>query len=303
MRGGFFRSVEKYIDDKDFYLVHPSVLLPEIRNLEKRNKEKVVNVEVRENFSALFAFGLASSGNKTILFLNANYGFSSFFHIFRTVISRSSNNLDLLCVVDGVGLELGSVSSQHYVLDDVALFSNSSQIKIHLPSSSEDAYFFTEEFLSQSNNTIQYMRLQSQFVVDAGVGTTRMRLVSKPDCVLVTYGLISSEVMKASGQLNSSGIKTKVVVLKHIPYEISLENEIAIDCHAGTVFVLIEEGVKNTQLLNQVFHRVQDKRKVRHIYISDNPLPYVAHRKRFLEKYRLDATNLATQVETFVRSR
>lgn len=119
------------------------------------NHERFVNVGICEQNMASMAAGIASRGNKVIIYSIGNFATLRCLEQIRNDIVYHEK--DVVIVATGAGFEYGSMGITHHMLEDIAIMNAIPQLNIFSPSNQNEARHVAKFVMS--NKGPHYVRL------------------------------------------------------------------------------------------------------------------------------------------------
>ncbi len=211
------------------------------------------DVGIAEEHATTFAAGLAANGMRP------------YFAVYSSFLQRAYDNLlhdvalqklPVTFMVDRAGLSTGDGPTHHGIFD-VAFASHIPGVTIIAPETKEALHRAMDYSCQADSPTIiRYANEgENKAVVDefysSGVPSELSAVRNFKDedgieCVIVTYGKIVSEAIKARDILADKGVKCGIILLELIkPYDRCAENIAKLLPDAKAKVVFLEEGVRN----------------------------------------------------------
>ena len=254
----------------------------------KRFPDRFFDVGIAEGHALTFAAGLAANGKKPCVAVYSTFMQRAYDSIIHDIALQK---LPVLMMIDRAGLNAGDGATHHGIFD-VAFFSHIPNVRIYTPVSyrgllatMQTAVNSCEPCAVRYPSGAENASLVSHFY---GEGADYAKIGIRCDftreeqrrAVIVTYGRIAAEAIKAAEELDSRGISTGIILLEMLkPYDES----------AHLVLEALPQGTKAVLFLEE---------EIRSGGMGMNLLDKTS---RFLEKNEIRARILATD-DDFVES-
>ncbi|MBQ7161509.1 MAG: 1-deoxy-D-xylulose-5-phosphate synthase [Clostridia bacterium] len=211
------------------------------------------DVGIAEEHAATFAAGLAANGMRPYFAVYSSFLQRAYDNLIHDVALQ---HLPVTFLIDRAGLSVGDGPTHHGIYD-VAFLSQIPEITVYVPASYASLKKAIDlSYLSDRATAIRYsncgedQRIDLNFTREVRPGELGARCdfteEEAPETVIVTYGRIVGEAMKAEKELKEKGRSCGIILLETIkPYGLSA-NDIGILMPAGCKnVVFLEEGVRN----------------------------------------------------------
>lgn len=282
-------------DDKICAITAAMSLGTGLKEFSEKFSERFYDVGIAEQHAVTFASGLAKGGMTPI------------FAVYSTFVQRAYDQL----VHDGtlqkqkviIGLDragfVGEDGVTHQGVLDVSFLNSIPDITVYSPFTYNRLRFDIEKTVNNAENltVIRYPRGAEPIIPDEFTLTESDYdyFESGKNILLVTYGRISSEVLKAVKVLNEKDISVSVLIL----YKIKPVEKFAVKLASSYSNVLFyEEAVKSGsigQSFADMLLEIDYKGNFRHIAVNDEFVPH-ASVASLIKKYHLDAESIVNQI-------
>lgn len=210
---------------------------------EFKSEGRFFDVGIAEPHAVTFAGGLASNGMLPVFAVYSSFLQRCYDEIIHDLSIESQH---VVIGIDRAGI-VGNDGETHQGLFDVAMLSNVPGITVYSPATYEEMRHALKKSLYEHDGVccVRYPRggeislPQAQDKED-DVWTRFGNAGCKN--ILVTYGRITEEVLKAKEVLQQKGIETSVIKLERI---LPFPKEIVAAMHDASCVFFIEEGMKN----------------------------------------------------------
>ena len=156
MRDIFVQEVLKAaLRDKNIFFLTADLGFGAFDILEKKLKERYINVGVSEQNMIGIATGLAMEGKKVITYSIANFSFMRCLEQIRN--DAAYHNCNVTIVSNGSGFSYGQLGMSHHATEDIAIMSAIPNIQVHSPATQNDISFIVK--YSIKNKSVNYIRL------------------------------------------------------------------------------------------------------------------------------------------------
>lgn len=266
-----------------------------LKEFSQKYSDRFYDVGIAEQHAVTFASGLAKGGMTPV------------FAVYSTFLQRAYDQL----VHDGtlqkqkviIGLDragfVGEDGVTHQGVLDVSFLNSIPDITVYSPFTYERLAFDLEYASKNAENltVIRYPRGSEPTIpVDFNSSENDYDYIANGnDCLLVTYGRISAEVLRAVDVLNNKNIAVSVLILNKIkPIEVS-----AVKLASGYNNVLFyEESVKSGsvgQSFADMLFDLNYKGNYKHIAVDDEFVPH-ASVASLIKKYHLDSESIVNHI-------
>ncbi len=239
-------------DDESVVAITPAMGIGTgLDKFEEKYPDRYFDVGIAEEHALTFSAGLSAGGMKPYTAIYSTFlqrGYDNIIH------DIALQNIPVRMIIDRAGLA-PSDGATHHGIFDVAFLSHTPEVEIISPAS----YASLESFLEFTRNVTHPIAIRYPntcendevvthfFGVDKEARSLRydFDIDNAPDKIFITYGNISSQVLKAKEILKKKGIDVGIVLVERIkPYDetLALLSEIS---NENTQFVYVEEGIKN----------------------------------------------------------
>lgn len=214
--------------------------------------DQFYDVGIAEEHAATFAAGLCANG------------MIPYFACYSSFLQRAYDNivhdialqrLPVILCIDRCGLNEGDGATHHGIFD-VSFLSAVPDIEIYTPATYDCLKECVEAaHISGCSGAIRYPRggeregIKKAFYPD---GCTEVSVAVSDnachdaECVIITYGNIAAEALKAEGLFSDMGIKCSTILLEKIkPYDKCAEKVISLIPKTCRNIIFLEEGIRN----------------------------------------------------------
>ncbi len=214
--------------------------------------ERFFDVGIAEEHAITFSAGLAAAGMKPFIALYSSFlqrGYDNLVH------DVALQNLPVTLCIDRAGLSMADGATHHGIFD-VSFVSAIPRVEIFAPISFA-SLSLSMEYAATADHpvAIRYPNdtdtdLDGAFNVksDGAVLPARADFSRSdaPDFVIVTYGTIVFEALKAKKMLEQDGVKCGIVLLEHLkPYGSTASEIEGLIPDSVKKIIFLEEGIKN----------------------------------------------------------
>ena len=216
--------------------------------------ERFFDVGIAEAHAATFASGLAAGGMKP------------FFAVYSTFLQRAYDNvlhdaalqnLPVRLAIDRAALASGDGPTHHGIFD-VAFLSGIPNITLYAPSSFASLRRILHLMASDAVDSpvcVRYPNAGEQGRVleeffsrkeEEGRFThPNFRKNARPSAVIITYGCVVSEALRAADILKKEGLSAGIILLERLkPYDVTAEEILALLPASVKAAVFLEEGIE-----------------------------------------------------------
>lgn len=252
-KAGDYLSEKAYKCDDICAITAAMTLGTGLSKFKSEHADRFFDVGIAEEHAATFAAGLAAAGKRPFFAVYSSFMQRSYDNIIHDIALQ---HLPVCFFVDRAGLSAGDGATHHGVYD-VAFLSQIPNISIFAPMTYDSLYRAIDiAYASDEPTAIRYANCEEDpeivgvFADDRKDGEiTAFRdygEVDEPSVVVVTYGRIVAEAIKAKKLLAQRGIKCGVILLELIkPYEVSSAAVERLLPEGKCNVIFLEEGVKN----------------------------------------------------------
>lgn len=217
--------------------------------------ERFFDVGIAEEHALTFAAGLSADGLKPVVAIYSTFiqrGYDNIVH------DIALQGLPVTMCIDRAGLNACDGATHHGIFD-VSFLSAIPNVEIYAPVTYKSLEIALDEALASDKATaIRYQSgSENQNIVKAFFDDGYISDVSKwtksslpenskPDILIITYGRIASEALKASSELEKNGIRVGIIVLEKLkPYKQSAESIVPFLPRQNGKIVFLEEGIRS----------------------------------------------------------
>ena len=263
--------------------------------------DRYTDVGIAEEHAVAFCGGLALSGMKPTAAIYSTFSQRVYDQVLHDVSLQRSHvtlALDHCGIVSGDGVT-------HQGIFDAALFSSIPNVKIWSPETYAELESSMKSALAADNVCIVRYPKGSERVydrsgfADLGEMTYLAPRGGSPDCVIVTYGVIAEEAVKASELLS----EYRVGVLKLLKiYPLDKDAILPLLDGVGLVYVL-EEGVMSGGIGEKLAAMAAEHSCGARVVIRAVDNEYIPHgdRESLLRLFRLDSEQAADEIRSLLR--
>ena len=251
--------------------------------LKNKMPDRFYDVGIAEEHAATFAAGLAANGMRPYFACYSSFLQRAYDNIVHDIALQ---NLPVTLCIDRTGLSDGDGATHHGIFD-VSFLSGIPNMEIYAPMTYDTLQKAIDiTYTKAVPCAIRYPRGEEKpeileaFYPNSYSGTLDMRCdfdyEDKVWCVIVTYGDIVTEALKAEKLFATMGIKCGTVLLEKLkPYdEIATKLSAVIPDSCDTV-IFLEEGIRNGGAANCIYDKLRvlplfDRLKYRILAIDDD---------------------------------
>lgn len=214
---------------------------------EKAHPNRFFDVGIAEEHALTFCAGLAADGYKPYFAVYSSFlqrGYDNLVH------DIALQNLPVTVLVDRAGISEGDGPTHHGIFD-VSFLSGIPNVEIYTPSNFASLEMAMKASLASDgpvairypnapDNTeiYEHFKARQSFVLSDFEG--------EADYVIITYGRIVSEAIRAADTLTCEGKKCGIILLEMLkPYAPTAEKIKKLIPNSAKAVVFLEEGVKN----------------------------------------------------------
>lgn len=266
------------------------------------------DVGIAEEHAATFAAGLAANGMRPYFAVYSSFFQRAYDNLLHDIALQK---LPVTFLVDRAGLSSGDGPTHHGIYD-VAFASQIHGVTILAPETKDTLHRSMDYSVTASLPVIiRYANEgENQAVVDAFYSSgipdelSAVRNYTDNDdieCVIVTYGKIVSEALKACAVLTERGVKCGIILLELIkPYEKSSENIIKLLPVGKAKLVFLEEGIRTGGASMILCDLLRDKPKMKNkdytVLAIDDPFTAGEKGKNLYETCGISASDIVNVV-------
>ncbi len=224
-----------------------------LSSFKTKHPSRFFDVGIAEEHAATFAAGLAAAGMRP------------FFAVYSSFLQRAYDNvihdialqkLPVTLMIDRAGLSFGDGPTHHGIYD-VAFLSQIPGVQLIAPSNKASLHRAVDyAYAAKRTTAIRYanceedQRIALNFTREARPGRLGSRCDYNedqiPETVIVTYGRIVGEAIKAEEELRRRGLSCGIVAVEFIkPYALSANDIASLIPKNCKKIVFLEEGVRN----------------------------------------------------------
>lgn len=253
-----------------------------LADFKKRFNERFFDVGIAEPHAVTFAAGLAAGGKKPFAAIYSTFLQRAYDNIIHDVALQG---LPVCFCIDRSGLNPADGPTHHGIFD-VSFLSQIPGMEIYTPATYTSLRLALEKALEGNKPcAVRYPRggeseLVKEHFKDCADEFCAVRcdfdLDTTVDAVIITYGRIADEAIKAKMSLSEKGISTGIILLESLkPYDSLCRNYIdKALCGRKLPVVFLEEGIRNggagmiiSDILSEEFG--YDRAKMRIVAIDD----------------------------------
>ncbi len=213
--------------------------------------ENVIDVGIAEEHAITYAGGLAAGGLRPVAAIYSSFLQRSYDNLIHDIALQ---NLPLTLCIDRAGFNEGDGVTHHGIFD-VAMLSSLPHTEIYAPMSyASERKFLADSFDAEGITAIRYpkgapddalyARFSAYTPADKTTKTDFDPTCSTHDVLIVTYGRIAAEAVKAEELLAWHGISAGVVLLEKLtPYDARTDELKALVTNRTRLLVFLEEGI------------------------------------------------------------
>ncbi|MBR5515094.1 MAG: 1-deoxy-D-xylulose-5-phosphate synthase [Clostridia bacterium] len=298
------------VDYKDICAI--TAAMPHGTGLEiiKHNlPERFYDVGIAEEHAATFAAGLCANKMRPYFAVYSSFLQRAYDNVIHDIALQK---LPVTICVDRSGLNEGDGATHHGIFD-VSFLSAIPNMEIYTPSTYDS---LRESVISAYRGNIacaiRYPRgAQKQEIVDAFYPTGCKEIsVAKSDfegknvnCVIITYGNIATEALKAEKLFSEIGIECGTVLLEKIkPYDICAQKVASIIPDSCETVVFLEEGIRNGGAAQCLWDKLREcngfSRKNYIIHAIDDDFVYGEKNKTLIQSAHITAQDIIESYKT-----
>lgn len=215
--------------------------------------ERFFDVGIAEPHALTFAAGLASEGMKPVAAIYSTFLQRGYDNIIHDIALQS---LPVTLCIDRAGLN-GADGATHHGIFDVAFLSHIPGMTIYAPVTEKTLEMALEEAIKSGKpSAVRYASgRENEKVIDGFYSDDKIHSLSlrsdidkeeRPDILIVTYGRIVLEAMKAKEELEKNGKKCGIVLLEKLkPYEETAKNLLPYMPRDGGLLLFLEEEIRD----------------------------------------------------------
>lgn len=214
--------------------------------------DRFFDVGIAEPHALTFASGLASRGMKPVVAIYSTFLQRGYDNIIHDIALQS---LPVTLCIDRAGLN-GADGATHHGIFDVAFLSEIPEITIYAPVTAKSLELAIEEAIGSGKpSAVRYASgSEDERVIDAFYSDGENKGLSlrsdigageTPDVLIVTYGRIVLEALKAKEMLQKEGKRCGIVLLEKLkPYEETAENLLPYMPEDSGLLLFLEEEIR-----------------------------------------------------------
>lgn len=220
---------------------------------KEKHPERFYDVGIAEEHAVTFAAGLAAAGLRPAVAIYSSFLQRAYDNIIHDVALQ---NLPVTLCIDRSGLNSKDGPTHHGIFD-VSFLSQIPGVTIYTPVTTAGlkraliaAIYSNKPSAIRYGNVCESERVKREFYdSDTPRKPAVLKNFSKsnqPQSIIITYGKIVEEALKASDILSESGIRTGIILLEYLkPYDNLVADIKAIIPEKIQNILIIEEGIKN----------------------------------------------------------
>jgi len=287
--------------EKDLFFLTGDLGYGQFDALEKKLKNRYINVGVSEQNMMGVATGLAMEGKKVVTYSIGNFGFMRCLEQIRN--DAAYHNCNLTIVSNGSGYSYGTLGYSHHLTEDLAIMSAIPNIKVHSPATKNDINNILD--YSLSNFGVNYLRLdKSIFKNNISYKFHPTKLVTYVlgrNAHIFTTGGISELAEEAIQILKTKNINCGMSVIHTL--KPLCENDILKIVKKIKNIVVLEEHSKIGGLASLISELLIRKNQYPKNFFSfnagDHFINAVGDQKYLRNKNRLNPRNIANKIISF----
>ena len=228
--------------------------------------ERFFDVGIAEEHAVTFAAGLAAAGMKPYVAIYSTFLQRSYDSILHDVALQK---LPVRFLVDRAALASGDGATHHGIFD-VSFLSGVPNLCLFAPATFASLDRFLEASLHTSlPMAIRYPNAKDDeeiintFFKDGDTDTVAHTNFDNPDenkALIITYGKLVKEAIKAAEKLSAQGIKTGVILLETLkPYSVPAARIASLLPKTPAAVLFMEEGIKNGGAGMLTFDKLYEK--------------------------------------------
>ena len=220
-----------------------------LRELQKELPERVTDVGIAEAHALTYAAGLAAGGIHPVAAIYSSFLQRSYDSLIHDIALQ---HLPLTLCVDRAGYNEGDGMTHHGIFD-VAMLSELPEAEIYAPLSYASlARYLRDAVASPTFTAIRYPKgaenpaLNARFspYPEDSTVLTDFPADDLPAVLIVTYGLIAAQAVKAEETLSAEGIRAGIVVLEKLtPYPDRAGHLLRFVSDETRALIFLEEGI------------------------------------------------------------
>jgi len=226
MRDIFVDNLLKFaVKDKNIFFLTADLGFGSFDVLERKLKDRYINVGVSEQNMIGIAAGLARERKKVITYSIANFAFMRCLEQIRNDAAYHDCNVTI--IANGAGFSYGQLGMSHHATEDIAIMSSIPNVKVHSPATKNDIEYLLKNSLK--SDCVNYLRLDN----------VNLRKIKKDK----NFNLITFSV---SDKYSDSGIIAAVILEKRNSF--FQIKEFLISCRAlgrNLEYIFISQIIKN----------------------------------------------------------
>lgn len=274
--------------------------------------QRFFDVGIAEPHAVTFAAGLAAGGKKPFVAIYSTFLQRAYDNIIHDVALQG---LPVCLCVDRAGLNPADGPTHHGIFD-VAFLSQVPDMEIYTPAT----YSALNAAMKRANQlnkpcAVRYPRGgESELIKEYfysgeqnGVGVLCDFEGIKPDAVIVTYGRIAEEAIKAKKALEQKGISVGIILLEFLkPYGLLCKEYIAKMLNdRNTPIVFLEEGIKNGGagmiLADTLAEKFAYNREKMRVVAIDDSFGYGAKNENIYKTLGISAEDVEREITELVK--
>lgn len=226
-----------------------------LQNFARCHPERFYDVGISESHAATFAAGLASSGRLPVFAVYSTFLQRSYDQLLH---DASISNAHIVLGIDRAGI-VGEDGETHNGLFDVSFMSSIPNTTLFSPLGADELELCLEKALYECDNIagVRYPKGEAKDKIDGFSVCDNYELITDEngECenLVVTYGRISENVIKAVNRLKADNISCAILrIVKILP----LDERIFEICQKAENIFFFEEGYKEASVSQKIMSRL-----------------------------------------------
>lgn len=300
-RDALISNMDKY---KNLFLIVGDIGFGVFENFKKLYPENYLNIGICEANTIGVASGMSQNGFIPVVYTIVPFLTMRPFEQIR--IDLALHNCKVILVGVGGGFAYGNLGPTHHSFEDISLMSILPNMRVFSPSQPSESELAFE--LSMQHNGPSYIRLgkngepdlRSKRIHKTNSCSFYTNKPNETDQIIVTYGPITEECIKASEILLEQNIKVSVISfyqLKPIP------DDIILLCMKAKKVIIVEEHSTFNSIGTHITSLLASKPNmplIKILGVNDVFTEIVGDRNYLLQHHGLDAVSIAKLVKDFI---
>lgn len=259
----------------------------------KNHKDRFYDVGIAEQHAVTFSCGLSKAG-----FLPVFAVYSSFLQraYDQLLHDAAIDNSHIILAIDRAGI-VGEDGETHQGLYDVSFLTSIPNVTLYSPSCYEEMRICLKKAIYEDGGIVgvRYPRGRDCSDYDkSNINTNYIHIDNKGKILLITYGRIYSELLKAEEKLQEKGISVSTLKLTKI---FPIEKEIIKIAREYDKIFFFEEGTNNGSIAEKLSSRLYSNGYNGKFHVTAiNGFVKQAKVSSALKKYKLDCDGMAETV-------